>query len=148
MSGIIVRGAGKAAYFTGLEWVRKQCAEKLNFLPYPGTLNIQLDDMCLPYLKELQKKPAITFLSDDPKFCNAGSVPASLSGIFVAIIIPEEKVNIHGRNIIEVMAPVNLKETLSLHDGDRVALLIEGNQGYDTPIGRDLPSISGGLPER
>lgn len=122
ISGIIVSGAGKAAYFTELDWVRKQCAEKLHFQPYPGTLNIQVDDDCLALLEDLQQKPAIDLLSPDPSFCNARTLPASLSNLPVAIIIPPESVNIHGRNILEVIAPVNLKKTLSLRDGDRVTL--------------------------
>ncbi len=122
LSGIIVRGAGKAAYFTELDWVRKQCAEKLNFQPYPGTLNIQVDENCLALLEDLQKKPSVNLLSPDPSFCNARALPASLSNLAVAIIIPDGAVNIHGRNILEVIAPVSLKKTLSLQDGDRVML--------------------------
>lgn len=125
LSGIIVRGAGKAAYFTELDWVRKQCAEKLHFQPYPGTLNIQVDEICLALLTDLQKKPAINFLSPDPSFCNARTLPASLSNLPVAIIIPDGSANIHGRNIMEVIAPVSLKKTLSLKDGDRVILTVE-----------------------
>jgi len=41
-----------------------------------------------------------------------------------AIIIPDEEVNIHGKNILEVMAPVCLKETLALDDGDIVNLVV------------------------
>ncbi len=125
LSGIIVSGAGEAAYFTQLDWVRKQCAEKLHFQPYPGTLNIQVDENCLALLEDIQQKPALDLPSPDPAFCNARTRPASLNAQLVAIIIPEEAVNIHGRNILEVIAPVNLKETLSLRDGDRVMLTVD-----------------------
>jgi CTP-dependent riboflavin kinase len=125
LSGIIVRGAGKAAYFTQLDWVRQQCAEKLYFQPYPGTLNIQVDEDCLALLEDLQKKPAISLLSPNPSFCNARTLRASLCNLAVAIIIPAESVNIHGRNIMEIIAPVSLKKTLSLQDGDRVMLTVE-----------------------
>lgn len=133
LSGIIVRGAGEAAYFTELDWVREQCAGKLGFKPYPGTLNIQVDENCFPFLKDLQKKPAIELLSPYPNFCNARLLPASLSDLQVAIIIPEEGVNIHDKNIVEVIAPVSLKETLSLRDGERVGLLVENTQP-DLPV--------------
>lgn len=124
MSGIIVSGAGKAAYFTAVDWVRKQCAEKLHFEPYPGTLNIQVDENCLALLENLQTKPTLNLLSPDPNFCNARTLPASLSNLTVAIIIPDKAVNIHGQNILEIMAPVSLKKTLSLTDGDRISLIV------------------------
>lgn len=126
LSGIIVSGAGEAAYFTKLDWVQKQCAEKLHFQPYPGTLNIQVDENCLALLEDWQQQPAMELLSPDPAFCNARTRPASLSSLPVAIIIPAEAVNIHGPNILEVIAPVNLKKTLSLRDGDRVMLTVTG----------------------
>ena len=124
ISGILVGGAGKAAYFTELDWVRKQCAEKLHFQPFPGTLNMQVDENCLAVLEDLQKNPTINLVSPDPGFCNARTLPASLNSLAVAIIIPDQEVNIHGRNILEVIASVNLKETLSLRDGDRVSLTL------------------------
>jgi len=124
LSGIIVRGAGKAAYFTGLDWVRQQCIEKLHFQPFPGTLNIQLDENCLALLENLQKKPAIHLISPDPNFCNARTLPASLQNISVAIVMPDEAVNIHSNNIIEIIAPVSLKETLSLEDGAPVVVTV------------------------
>jgi CTP-dependent riboflavin kinase len=124
LSGIIVSGAGKAAYFTGLDWVRKQCGEKLHFQPFPGTLNIQLDENCLAILEDLQKKPALHLISPDPNFCNAKTLPASLQNLSVAIVMPDEAVNIHSTNIIEIIAPVSLKETLSLKDGAPIVVTV------------------------
>ncbi|WP_435547462.1 DUF120 domain-containing protein [Desulfobacterium sp. N47] len=128
LSGVIVRGAGEAAYFTKLDWVQKQCAEKLGFKPFPGTLNILVNRNCFPYLEDLQKKPAIELLSPNPSFCNARLLPASLNDLLVAIIIPDEEVNIHDKNIVEVIAPVSLKKTLSLRDGEEVVLFVENTQ--------------------
>ena len=125
VSGKIVSGAGEAAYFTQLEWVQKQCAEKLNFTPYPGTLNIQVDEGSLHLLAELQKVEGIELLSPDPTFCNARSLKASVGNVAGAIIIPAEDVQIHGKNTLEMIAPVSIKEALSLQDGDRVTVVIE-----------------------
>ena len=125
VSGKIVSGAGEAAYFTQLEWVQKQCAEKLNFTPYPGTLNIQVDEGSLHLLAELQKVEGIELLSPDPTFCNARSLKASVGNVAGAIIIPAEDVQIHGKNTLEMIAPVSIKESLSLQDGDRVTVVIE-----------------------
>ncbi|MCX5831754.1 MAG: CTP-dependent riboflavin kinase [Deltaproteobacteria bacterium] len=124
LSGIIVSGAGQAAYFTGLDWVRQQCAERLHFQPFPGTLNVQLDENCLALLENLRKRPSIDIVSPDPNFCNAKTLPASLQNLSVAIVMPDEAVNIHSPNIIEIIAPVSLKETLSLKDGAPVVVTV------------------------
>ena len=80
---------------------------------------------CLLYhALTLETVQGIGLLSPDPGFCNARSLPAFLSYVGGAIIIPDEEVNIHGKNIVEVIAPVSLKETLSLHDGDRITLMV------------------------
>jgi len=124
LSGKIVSGAGKAAYFTQLDWVQKQCTEKLHFKPYPGTLNIEVGESSLYLLEKLQKEEGIKLLSPNPNFCNARSLKASLKNVSGAIIIPYEDVNIYGKNIVEMIAPVSIKETLSLRDGDGVTLTV------------------------
>ena len=50
ISGIIQNGAGKGAYFTRLDWVVKQCKEILGYEPFPGTLNVCVEDEDLPLL--------------------------------------------------------------------------------------------------
>ncbi len=135
LSGVITSGVGQAAYFTELAWVQEQCAEKLHFSPYAGTLNIRVDEGSLFFLEKLQKKGAIELLSPTPNFCNARVLPARLKDLPVAVIVPDEKVSVHDRNIIELIASVHLKGTLSLRDGDRVVLVFEkisGNSDEDT----------------
>ena len=114
LKGKVVSGAGEASYFTGLNWVQEQCAEKLNFKPYPGTLNIEVDKVSLPALADIQRTEGIKLLSPDHSFCNARSLKVSIKNIIGAIIIPDEEVNIHGKNILEMIAPVCLKDTLVL----------------------------------
>ncbi len=125
LTGRIASGAGEAAYFTGLDWVQQQCAEKLNFKPFPGTLNIEVDEASLPELAEMKKEKGIALLSPDPKFCNARVLPANLENVRGAILIPDEEVNIHGKNIVEFIAPLSIKETLSLTDGDKISVRVE-----------------------
>src|SRR5574340_155582 len=102
IKGKIVSGAGEAAYFTGLDWVQRQCEDKLNFKPYPGTLNIEVDEASLPALTDIQKTEGIKLFSPDSNFCNARSLRVSIKNIKGAIIIPDAEVNIHGKNIVEM----------------------------------------------
>ncbi len=122
LKGSVVSGAGKAAFFTQLDWVSAQCEEKLGFRPYPGTLNIEMLPESLSVIASIQKEKGLELVSPDPAFCSARVIPVLIKEIQAAIILPEEKVRIHGRNIIEAIAPVNLRRTLNLNDGDTVCL--------------------------
>ena len=117
ISGKIISGAGEGAYFTQIAWVQQQCREKLGFRPYPGTLNLEVAPHDLPIIAALDQKKGIELISPDPKFCNAKAIPVRMDKIKGAIIMPEEKVRIHAGNIIEIIAPVNIKATLNVRDG-------------------------------
>ncbi len=125
LKGRVVSGARKAAFFTQLDWVLEQCSEKLGFKPFPGTLNIEILPESLSDAESIQEEKRIELVAPDPKFCNAQLCPVSIEEVDAAIIIPEEKVRVHGRNIIEVIAPVSLKDALNVDDGDAVTLTIK-----------------------
>ncbi|MEE8494921.1 MAG: HAD-IA family hydrolase, partial [Xanthomonadales bacterium] len=118
-------GSKTAAHFTQLDWVQQQCREKLDFDPFPGTLNLDIDPDYFPLISELQRAPAIELIPQRSDGCAGKVIPLSIEGIRGAIIIPEDKVNIHGENIIEVMAPVGLRESLGLADGHLVTLFAD-----------------------
>jgi len=125
ITGRIVSGAGQGAYFTRIDWVQQQCNEKLGFKPYPGTLNLDISVEDIPIIESLDKEPGIKLISPDPKFCNGKAFVVSLEEISAAIIIPEEKVRVHPQNIIEIIAPLNIKESFNLKDGDRITLFLK-----------------------
>ena len=118
ISGKIVGGAGEGAYFTQIGWVQQQCDEKLGFKPYPGTLNLEISEEFLPAIELLDQKTGIELISPDPQFCNAMVFQVSLQDIIGAVILPEEKVRVHPKNIIEIIAPLNIKASLNVKDGD------------------------------
>ncbi len=125
LKGKVVSGAKKAAFFTQLDWVLEQSLEKLGFKPFPGTLNIEILPESLPDAESIQEEKGIELVPPDPKFCNAQVCPVSIEGIDSAIIILEEKVRVHDRNIIEVIAPMSLKDALNIDDGDTVTLIMK-----------------------
>jgi len=128
LKGKVVSGAKKAAFFTQLDWVLEQCLEKLGFKPFPGTLNVEILPESLLDLASIQGKKGIELIPPDPDdpidsaFCTAQVLPVSIEAANAAIIIPEKKVRIHGKNIIEVIAPVSLKDAINIDDGDTVTL--------------------------
>jgi len=125
LTGKVISGSKRAAYFTGLDWVQSQCREKLGFTPYPGTLNLMVQEGDLAVLTSLKGDEAIDLVPPGPEFCVAKVIPVSVGPVEGAIIIPAENVRIHGEKIIEVMAPVRLKDALNVSDGDSVTLILK-----------------------
>lgn len=127
VSGRVVSGVQRASFFTQLNWVQEQCMEKLGFRPFPGTLNLNMDviEEDQPTVQELRKKEGVKLISPDPNYCAATVLPVYLGSIKGAIVIPAEDVDVHGRDVIEVLAPLRLRDALQLKDGDLVTLVVD-----------------------
>ena len=124
VTGKIVSGAKQAAFFTQLDWVQKQCDQKIGFKPFPGTLNIEISDETVKLLRSLRQEEIPELRAPDADSCSAKIIPVTIENIQAAIVIPDEKVRVHGINIIEIVSAVRLKDDLSLKDGDTVSFSI------------------------
>jgi CTP-dependent riboflavin kinase len=69
--GKVFVGLGEGGKFVALEWVEKQIKEKLGFKPYPGTLNLKIEEKeSLDVIRELRKAKGISIEPPDPKSCS------------------------------------------------------------------------------
>ena len=122
IKGEIFSGNGEGSKFIQLPWVKKQIAEKLGFIPYPGTLNIKLTEDITGFKKLLKKKKPID-ITPERGFCRGKCFDVCLTNnLKCAIVLPE--IVDYPENVIEVIAPINLKEELRLKDGDVVEVKI------------------------
>lgn len=122
IKGKILSGLGQGDYFTQLEWVKSQFKDKLGFDPYPGTLNLRLDKKNEKIYQGILKKGGIDILPPTKEFCASKSYPVSLGKIKAAIILP--CVPDYPKDIVEIMAPVKVKEKLNVKDGDELEFTI------------------------
>ena len=122
--GKVIQGAQKAAFFTELDWVKMQCREKLGFIPFPGTLNLEIKTPAVEFLENMADMTWEELVPPDQKFCSSKLLPVSVGEIKGALILPEPDVNIHGRHVIEILAPVKLRDALGLSDGDMVTVKV------------------------
>jgi CTP-dependent riboflavin kinase len=122
LSGIIQGGAGRGAFFTGLDWVARQCRDLLGYEPFPGTLNVHIRGQDLPVFHEFLSKADGFLVPDDPAFCKAGIKKIRVNGLPAAVVLPSEDVRIHDATVIEIMSSCSIKETLGLENGDPVVL--------------------------
>ena len=132
ITGIIVSGAEKGTVFTQSDWVQEQCQKKLSFKPYPGTLNLEIDIAKIPIVEALLQGEGLELVPPDPGFCTGHVYPISAMGVSGAIVAPAEEVRAHGKNIIEIMAPISLKEALDVKDGDEIMLTFSKMTGVSS----------------
>ena len=122
LRGIVFSGHGEGEKFVALSWVRVQVEEKVGFKPYPGTLNLKLSQRSLHVRKKLEQ--AVSSRICPPKgYCSGIVSAASIGNLKAAIIIPEMKD--YPEDVLEIIAPVNLRDFLVVKDGDEVVVRIK-----------------------
>lgn len=117
--GKIIKGIGESLCFLSIGWVHEQLREKLRFLPYMGTLNVAADDPGVQAL--LKEKSTERIVAQEEGFCDAVLVKGRINDRYeCGVIIP--LVEKYEEGMLEVVAPVHLKDALCLGDGDEVTL--------------------------
>ena len=124
ITGKVVSGAGKAAYFTQLAWVQIQCEEELGFKPFPGTLNVEISPKDLPMIESANRESGVDLIPPETGFCAARALPLRIDSLPGILVLPEKETRIHEDRIVEVMAPICLREALALNDGAEVSLFL------------------------
>jgi len=122
ISGVIESGAGKGAYFTQVDWVVEQCRNKLDMTPFPGTLNVRIDDETVQMLGKFLQAADVELVPDDPSFCAARVKKVTVNGVAAAVVLPSEDVRIHDNRTLELIAGCGLKKRLNFDDGDTVTI--------------------------
>lgn len=131
ITGKIVSGVKQGAFFTQLDWVQEQCLEKLGFEPYPGTLNLEIAEENLSSIDELLQKKGIDLIPPNSNFCSGRVIAVSVGGKSAAIVVPADEVRLHGKNVIEIISHLKLKDALNVDDGDHVTLKLEAPDAED-----------------
>lgn len=123
ISGVVFSDLGQGASFMALAWVRQSVRERLGFSPYPATLNLrlELEEDVAAWREVKQEIAGIDLPPPDPSFCHARCFLVDIGGRQRgAVVVPE--VDGYPPNKVEVIAPVRIKDQLSLKDGDTVTI--------------------------
>ena len=117
--GKVITGLGEGQYYISLDGYRMQFLEKLGFDPYPGTLNVKLDAKSIDLRKGIKEGIKIAGFTDQNRTFGKGSCfRVMICDIEGAVITPER--THYPEDIIEIIAPVNLREHLGLEDGNKI----------------------------
>ncbi len=125
LSGKLVSGLGEGAGFTRAEWARRQFMDLLGIDPYPGTLNLKIEEEGdLEAWRAIRKAAGLTVVPPDPGWCRGTCYPAVIAGaIKGAVVVPE--IADYPTDQIEIIAETGLRRVLGLADGDPVVLEVE-----------------------
>ncbi len=126
IEGRLVRGLGQAAEFTRIDWVRRQLVELAGIDPFPGTVNLLLDDEAdLCRWRSWREQAGATLVREDPSYCDARCWPARVAGrIPAAIVVPQ--VAGYPPDKVELVAALPLRRHLALEEGERVRVELCG----------------------
>ena len=123
--GKVFTGLGEGAYYIRLEEYRRQFRKLLGYNPFPGTLNIQL--LTEADVNEFQLLKATIgiqiqgFESEGRSFGPVTCYPATVNGEKKAAVLLIERTH-HHPNVIEIIAPINLREKLNVSDNDIITV--------------------------
>jgi len=120
LRGRVSSGGGTGSLFVNLPWAKKQFREKLGFSPYPGTLNLQLTSRT--DTENLRKAEGIKIEPQEGFHSGRCLKALVMEKVWGAIVVPD--VPGYPHDILEILAPVNLRKALELKDGMEVRVTV------------------------
>ena len=126
LTGRVVSGVGEGRYFTQLDWVREQFVTNFGFDPAPGTFNVRINPEQTYLLRRLDQYRGVKILPPDNKFCAAKCFPVKVGVVKGVLVTP--LVEGYSEDVMEIMAPVNMRQSLNIKDDDivEVCVLVKG----------------------
>ena len=97
--------------------------EHLGFEPFHGTLNLSVDETVAKKLESISKHRIPAFTHSKHSYGAVDYIPARVHNIECALIFPLK--SIHPKTIVEIIAPIYLRDALEIIDGDKVKVQLE-----------------------
>jgi riboflavin kinase len=130
LKGILVSGMGEGAYYMALKGYTNQFKSKIGYVPFPGTLNVRLDQKThQEAIKQFETLEGIKIKSFSDGKRTYGWVkcfPAKLNNTISCELIMLERTH-HDDSIIELISKTCMRKTGKLKDGSKVSIKIPIN---------------------
>ncbi len=135
--GTVFSGMNQGAYYMSQGDYRDQIRGKLGFDPYLGTLNLRLREADLEQRRRLERLPAVVldgFKSRERAFGGGRCYPAVVNGEVEGAIVVADRTS-YDMSVLEVIAPMNLRERFGLRDGDSARVEVQVSVGAQSREG-------------
>jgi len=119
--GVVEKGIGEGSYYVSQKEYRQEFKAKLGFNAFPGTLNLKIDkEELMSFLADRERIEISGFVTKTRSFGGLSCYKVKVNNVDGAIVKPERAR--HPEDIIEVVAAVNLRDSLKLKDNDKVKI--------------------------
>lgn len=115
IQGTVFTGIGDGAHYISMDHYSNTIEEATGFKPFPGTLNLYVDPEDRKRLLEKTEDERVEAVDDYIGF----NVHKVKIGDVKAAVLDLDMTD-HGDDVIEVVAPVELREKFGLEDGDQL----------------------------
>lgn len=127
LKGTLVSGMGEGAYYMGLKGYTKQFQSKIGYVPYPGTLNVRLDQKihqeAIKQFETLNGVKIKSFSDGKRTYGWVKCFTAKLNNSTNCELIILERTH-HDDSIIELISKSCMRKTAKLKDGSKVSIKI------------------------
>ena len=120
-TGTVFSGKGEGKKFIDLPWVKRQIEGKIGFSPFSGTLNLHLNKESIKKKISLENVEG-KVIEPQAGYCPGVMFKACISALDCAVVVP--KVPNYPTDVLEVIAPVCLREKFGLMDGSLVTVCL------------------------
>lgn len=124
LEGKVFSGLGEGGYYVSMKGYKHQFLLKLGFNPYPGTLNLKLDPANIEARRRLETYPPVIvegFESRRRTFGQVKCYSVTINDAVEGSIIIINRTH-YDSSVLELIAPMNLREKLNLKDGSNIKL--------------------------
>ena len=135
LRGRVTAGMGEGRHYISLEGYHVQFVDRLGYEPFPGTLNITLEEESVrkrARLEALTSIPIDGWEDEDRTYGPAVCYPAAVDNLAgdryeqAHAIVPER--THHDESNLELIAPKKLRDVLSLADEDTIEITITSGE--------------------
>ena len=127
LNGSVISGLGEGAYYMSLNGYTKQFKVKIGYIPFPGTLNIKLNQLqatqIIQQLDDLDSIIIDPFSDGKRTYGWVKCFHAKLNNTINCELIRLERTH-HDNSVIELISKINLRKTIGLKTSSKVRVKI------------------------
>lgn len=124
LEGVVAPGLGEGTRFTQIGWVVEEFRRKLGFVPWPGTFNLRMRGTVWDRAVARLRAAAGIPIAPQNGFCAAKCFAVHIAGSLTGAVVFPEMLD-YPYDKFEILAPLPVRETLGLRDGDLVDVRLD-----------------------
>ena len=130
IKGTLVSGMGEGAYYMGLKGYTKQFKSKIGYIPFPGTLNVKINQKihqeAIKQFVNLNGIDINSFSDGKRTYGWVKCFPAKINNSVDCNLILLERTH-HDNSVVELISKLCLRKTAKLKDGSKISIKIHIN---------------------